>query len=192
MINGGDQVAILSNTLQTAGFPTIALRTTDLEPRPDLNEFFASLQFGVIVYDLSEPYTRRWHLFERLRALPSLARCAFVLTSPNEKRARQSGPAGLHVPGTLCHPEDVDAVLAAVRDRAGARVPAPVPDDDSHAHTERRVQRLPLPGCQSCEGGEGVQAVLRAVYVLHVRCRSCGEVRVLPKPGVRQPGEAGH
>jgi len=48
----------------------------------------------------------------------------------------------------------------------------------------RRANRPALEWCPAC-GGSDAKVVLRTDFVVYARCPDCGEVRAVPKPGVK-------
>ena len=50
----------------------------------------------------------------------------------------------------------------------------------------RRANRPTLEWCRAC-GGADAKVVLRTDFVVYTRCRDCGDVRAVPKPGVNAP-----
>jgi hypothetical protein len=47
---------------------------------------------------------------------------------------------------------------------------------------DRRRHRLDLPPCQSCSS-TNIAVATRTPYVVYVRCKACGFVWSVPKPG---------
>jgi uncharacterized Zn finger protein len=47
----------------------------------------------------------------------------------------------------------------------------------------RRANRPALEWCRACGGSES-KVVLRTDFVVYTRCRDCGDVRAIAKPGV--------
>jgi hypothetical protein len=47
----------------------------------------------------------------------------------------------------------------------------------------RRANRPALEWCRACGGSES-KVVLRTDFVVYTRCRDCGDVRAVAKPGV--------
>ena len=52
---------------------------------------------------------------------------------------------------------------------------------------ERRMDRLAVPPCESC-GSTTTAVVTRRDYVVYVRCKACGYVWSIPKPGLEPVG----
>jgi hypothetical protein len=50
----------------------------------------------------------------------------------------------------------------------------------------RRANRPALERCRAC-GSDETTVVLRTDFVVYTRCRECGDVRAVPKPGVSAP-----
>ena len=69
----------------------------------------------VVVYDLIPPYERQWQFLDHLRQTSPLNGIPFVITSCNEKAARELGGRDELVHEVLGRPFDVAALIDAVR-----------------------------------------------------------------------------
>ena len=81
----------------------------------DLKSLIEQHKPNVIVYDLIPPYDRQWQFLDHLRQTSPLNRIPFVITSCNEKAARELGGRDELVHEVLGRPFDVAALVDAVR-----------------------------------------------------------------------------
>jgi CheY-like chemotaxis protein len=110
-----DTVEMLRIRLEGAGFNTVAGDVTDFKRgRADFQEFLATHQPRVVVYDVAPPYEENWTFFNQIRATPAGSRLRFILTTTN-RQVMEKYCGGSQAYEIIGKPYDLDAVVQAVR-----------------------------------------------------------------------------
>lgn len=84
---------------------------TDLE---DLQQFIERTDPDLLLWDLAPPYEQNWRYFQTIRHLPMMQGRRFVLTSTNERRAKEIAGEDKQVFEILGRPFDLDQLAAVV------------------------------------------------------------------------------
>ena len=111
-----DLIEMLRIAFERENFVVLSAHVSDVRRGTiDLKNLIEQHKPNVIVYDLIPPYDRQWQFLDHLRQTSPLDGIPFVITSCNEKPARELGGRDELVHEVLGRPFDVAALIDAVR-----------------------------------------------------------------------------
>lgn len=117
-----DLVRLLRMNIERAGFVVLELHIEEIKlGLTNVETAFREHDPKVVVYDVAPPYDVNWRFLAHLRASPVFAGRHFVLTSVNPKRLRDVVGNEESVYEIVGEPEDVAAVVRAVKEASRAR-----------------------------------------------------------------------
>jgi len=117
-----DIVLMLRIELERIGFIAIVIHIEAIKTGgTDLERTLIEHDPRVIVYDVAPPYDHHWRFLDHLRALPAFDDRQIVLTSVNVKRVREVVGTDATVYEIAGQPDDIGAVVRAVREASRAR-----------------------------------------------------------------------
>ena len=111
-----DMIELLRLEFERHDFVVLSAQVSELRRGTvDLKSMLDQHKPQVIVYDLIPPYDRQWQFLDHLRQTSPLNGIPFVITSTNEKAARELSGRDELVYEVLGRPFDVAALIDAVR-----------------------------------------------------------------------------
>ena len=117
-----DLVRILRMSLEKAGYVVFVLHIEDIKMgAADVDSFLRQHDPKVIVYDVVPPYEMNWRFLDHLRSATGFEGRQFVLTSVNVRRVREIVGTDETVYEVAGEPDDVAAVIRAVKEASRAR-----------------------------------------------------------------------
>ena len=117
-----DLIRRLRLALETAGFVVLAMHVEDMKQgTTNVQSFLQEHDPSVIVYDLAPPFDVNWRFLHHLRSTTEFRGRHFVLVSVNERRAREAVGRDETVYEVVGEPQDLDAVVRAVKEASRAR-----------------------------------------------------------------------
>ncbi len=117
-----DVVRRLRIALEAAGFVVLELYVEEIKlGEANIQSFLREHDPSVIVYDLAPPFDLNWRFLDHLRTTTDFAGRHFVLTSVNEHRAHEVVGRDETVYEVVGQPDDIDAVVRAVKEASRAR-----------------------------------------------------------------------
>lgn len=117
-----DVVRILRMSLEKAGFVVFVIHIEDIKMgAADVDSFLRQHDPKVIVYDVAPPYEMNWRFLDHLRGATGFEGRQFVLTSVNVRRVREIVGTDETVYEVAGEPDDVAAVIRAVKEASRAR-----------------------------------------------------------------------
>jgi CheY-like chemotaxis protein len=117
-----DLVRILRMSLEKAGYVVFVLHIEDIKMgAADVDSFLRQHDPKVIVYDVAPPYEMNWRFLDHLRSATGFEGRQFVLTSVNVRRVREIVGTDETVYEVAGEPDDVAAVIRAVKEASRAR-----------------------------------------------------------------------
>ncbi len=117
-----DLVRILRMSLERAGFIVFVIHIEDIKlGAANVESFLHQHDPKVIVYDVAPPYEMNWRFLDHLRSATGFEGRQFVLTSVNAARVREIVGTDETVYEVAGEPDDVAAVVRAVKEASRAR-----------------------------------------------------------------------
>jgi DNA-binding response OmpR family regulator len=117
-----DVVRRLRVALESAGFVVFELYVEEIKlGEANIQSFLREHDPSVIVYDLAPPFDLNWRFLDHLRTTTDFAGRRFVLTSVNERRTHEVVGRDETVYEVIGQPDDIDAVVRAVKEASRAR-----------------------------------------------------------------------
>ena len=117
-----DLVRILRMSLEKAGYVVFVLHIEDIKMgAADVDSFLRQHDPKVIVYDVAPPYEMNRRFLDHLRSATGFEGRQFVLTSVNVRRVREIVGTDETVYEVAGEPDDVAAVIRAVKEASRAR-----------------------------------------------------------------------
>jgi len=116
-----DTLGTLAKWLEIHGMRVVTARMAEMrQAHRDIEAFVARHRPDVIVFDVAIPYRPNWDFAELLREMPATRDVPTVITTPN-RQALESLVGETPVLEIVGGPEDLTALLEAVRSAAGRR-----------------------------------------------------------------------
>ena len=116
-----DLVELLKERIEKAGFVVLVMHIADIRGGLDIETTLRQHDPRVIVYDVVAPYDRNWRFLDHLRTSTAFRGRHFVLTTPNVASLRRIVGSDMTVYEILGEPQDIDAIVQAVREASKAR-----------------------------------------------------------------------
>jgi DNA-binding response OmpR family regulator len=117
-----DIVRLLRVALDRAGFVTFVFHIESIRlGEADVEPFLREHDPRVIVYDIAPPYDQNWRFLDHLRTATHFRGRQFVLTSTNVERLREVVGLEESVYEIVGRPDDIDAIVRAVKEASRAR-----------------------------------------------------------------------
>jgi DNA-binding NarL/FixJ family response regulator len=119
-----DALAILRMALQHEGFTVVGALIPEIRAGAiDLDAFIRQHDPRVIVYDVALPDEAEWRMLQRYKAMPSLARCRWILTSTNKGHVERLAADDAQIFAVVGTPYELQKIVQAVRDALRASPP---------------------------------------------------------------------